>query len=43
MEISYVPVLAILRDLYAQPAPAGGRIVNEAVGRFALWGYQRKK
>jgi hypothetical protein len=41
--LARVPVPAAQKadDLYAQtPAAAGGRIVNDAVGRFSLWGFQ---
>jgi hypothetical protein len=36
-----VPPAESLRDLYVQPPAVAGRIVNDAVGRFALWGFQR--
>jgi hypothetical protein len=36
-----VPEADSLRDAYAAASPAAGRIVNDAVGRFALWGFQR--
>ena len=37
-----VPQADSVRELYTQPAVAAGRIVNDAVGRFALWGFQRE-
>jgi hypothetical protein len=36
-----VPPAERVGDVYGQaPVEAGGRIVNDAVGRFALWGFQ---
>jgi hypothetical protein len=41
--LARIPVAAagVVTDLYEEPPPAeAGRIVNDAVGRFSLWGFQ---
>jgi hypothetical protein len=37
-----VPEAALASDLYSSGEPGAARIVNDKVGRFALWGFQDK-